>query len=209
MGAEKFYRWERMAFPWHWKVKVAPDLRVPLTLWLARHWKIPIWGNVQLTTRGGGRGGIGIIKLPRAGYQCSLGLIIHELAHPYNTDRNGESVRSHGAKFRQGMIKLLCETRSFKLVKKAVEQIRKNREESFHKGKAIAIREEKRIARVQAAKAHRKSREFKIARLKDRAKKLRTRIKRLTTNLKSAERSLRAYEKSEKAAAAAAQEVRV
>ena len=193
MGADAFYRWEHRTFPWHFKVHIRGEFRRDLTQELARAWKAPIMGNIRLNKNGGGEGGLGIIRLPKAGWHCPLGLIVHELCHSIVGKKNG---RWHGREFRVEYIRRMAEVRRTDLLARCMKRVREKQRRRLEEGIKGARRAARREERKEALKAKRKTLDYRIQRRLDQIVRLKRKIKGLQSRLKTARRSLVALERS-------------
>ena len=193
------YRWEKEQFHWHWRVEIRPEYRVRLTQILGRRWGL---GHVSvvLRTRGGGSAHSAKtwsqIALPAPRHPCSLGLILHELAHVHDFKNFGGN--GHRATFKKSLIKLFVEVRSFRVMPVAFWQIRLERHRALveaSKASRAAQAASRRLQRVGEAREAANSPAGRLKRVQARAKRLRTRIKRLQTALAKAERQARRLER--------------
>lgn len=201
MGADKVYAWEHRQFKWHYAVKIAYEHRRRVAVDLARRFGIRDL-RVDLDTRGGGRAFVmqRRIRLPSWRHDCSLGLILHEIAHVYDwihLEGNG-----HRASFKKCMIKLSIETRAMRYLPPIFAQIRVEeaaRLTQVRKGYARAQRAQdaaqRAVDRRLALKERRKTPEWRLEQARARDKALGTRIKRLLTAQRKAQRQARALER--------------
>jgi len=201
MSADKTYSWEKGQFKWHFGIQIKPEDRWRVATELAKRFGIKDL-RVMLDRRGGGSAYVmeRRIRLPTHRYSCSLGLIIHEIAHVYDWvhyEGNG-----HRASFKKAMIKLSIETRMYRYLIPIYAQIRKERAESRAAYNARVERSQRAMAaadravgRKIALKAEKKTPEYRLASAKARSKTLATRIKRLQTAQKKADRQVRALER--------------
>lgn len=200
MAHLKVYEWERQTFPWAQRIEIIPKLREPVARLIARQQGIFLRG-VQLTKLGGGHAWFNEIALPRPDYRCSLGIIMHEIAHCVDGQKYGGN--GHRATFKRALIKVYCETKQD--AKHLLRNAKLQADERDREAKANLERLWAQSKRRADAAAYRKTREYKMDRLRERIKKLDTRMKRLATIRKSAERSLRAYERATKTRAVISQ----
>ena len=195
----KIYEWERAKFPEMWATNVVPEHRAPLTEMIAASYGFHV--NVRLTKRGGGsfhrwvsgwassRGGTrgGVIKLPFPSKPCSLGVIVHELAHGLNwAEHDGTG---HTGMFKHCLIKLAVEVPPRYDREFLPKLLAKDKEREAVVVKDMQRREAKE-AREVAQRAKRKTYEFKRARLEAQIKRLESRQKRVATMLYRANRRL-------------------
>lgn len=201
MSADKCYAWEHEKFPWHYRIRIAPEHRWAVATELSKRFGIKDM-RVQLDRRGGGEAFVmeRRIRLPSHRYGCSLGLILHEIAHVYDWihyEGNG-----HRASFKKAMIKLSIETRMYRHLIPIYAKIRQERAEVMKRRVAQSERSQRVIAaadraaqRKIALKAEKKTPEYRLASAKARSKALATRIKRLVTAQRKADRQVRALER--------------
>lgn len=198
MSYLQIYTWEHETFPWFQRIKIRPEYRHIIARKIAHHFKI-ICRYVELNTRGGGLAHGTTIQLPNVNKSCSLGLIIHELAHLYDYQVNENS--GHQKTFKKVLIKLYCE-----LNRELVKQICDHARETVIQEKLHLQKEaEKQMCLAQKKREQitfRRSRYYKIQMLQKRVKRLERRFKGIQTRLKTATRALNlqmrldAYEKA-------------
>jgi hypothetical protein len=198
MSADKTYEWEQKKFPWHFRVLIKPEHRWFVATELAKRFGIKDL-RVQLDHRGGGLAYVmeRRIRLPSSKYRCSLGLMLHEIAHVYDWTRyegNG-----HRASFKKAMIKLCVEVRVMRMLPPIYARIREDRAQMLgrimaqnDRSQRAMLTAQRAVDRAKALKVQKKTPEYRLERARARAKALRTRIKRLQTALKKAERQERA-----------------
>lgn len=201
MGADKVYAWEHRQFKWHYAVKIAYEHRRRVATDLAKRFGIKDL-RVDLDRRGGGEAFVmqRRIRLPTWRHECSLGLILHEIAHVWDwihLEGNG-----HRASFKKSMIKLAIETRALRYLVPIYAQIRAEeaaRLAQIRNGHARAQRAQdaaqRAVDRRLALKERRKTPEWRLEQARARDKALGTRIKRLQTAQKKAQRQVRALER--------------
>lgn len=104
----KIYQWEHRIFKDMYDIYILPEHKERVTRKLAQHFGITL-KHLKFTKirNASANGYFGSIELPRKA--CPLGLILHELAHLYNYQYNGE--RGHHKAFKQVLIKLMVETK--------------------------------------------------------------------------------------------------
>jgi hypothetical protein len=194
MAAFKTYRWEKQTFQWHYRINILEKYRKPLTFALATHFGIRL-REVQLRCKRAESGKCfqdwQMIRLPRPELKCSLGIIIHELAHLY--DYQVYQHTGHQGSFRKSVIKLYVESKG--IMTKTLDKVRaeiQNEEKLSHR---ITQKVIKKNERSLLKKQLRKTPQHKIERLRKRIKKLETRLKRTQTLLKKAKKTLIRQEK--------------
>lgn len=193
------YRWEREKFPWAHRVQVLPKYRIGIAQALLKQFA-DTRARVELSTRGNGRAwGTSLIALPGYAYPCNLALIIHEVAHIRAACLGS---KGHDAIFKKALIKVHVETRTMRLLPKMFAEIRKELAEQENRTRKDTERLARHLDRKLAQKALRKTRAYKMERLRERVKRLEAKAKRTDTALKSARRSLAAYERAEQLARA-------
>lgn len=110
----KVYQWEEKTFPWQQKVNITPNLRREVTLRLAASLGIKVI-EVETTLRGRDRGrawpSVRRIALPTRLHNCSLGIILHELAHLWNYQLHQN--RGHRLTWKRTLIKTYVESRKY------------------------------------------------------------------------------------------------
>jgi predicted SprT family Zn-dependent metalloprotease len=104
----KIYAWEHRIFKDMYDIWILPEHKERVTRALAKHFGITL-NHLQFTKyhNAEANGYLGLIKLPRKA--CQIGLIIHELAHLYNYQYNGQ--RGHRKAFKKSLIKLMVESK--------------------------------------------------------------------------------------------------
>lgn len=207
MSAYQTYAWERATFPNQFRTMIQPEFRNALTRKLARAYKI---NGVEVSLNcGAGRGWCRKtfwgwqISLPRPDAACSLGVIIHEVAHAYAGQNETENV-GHSKKFKRALIKIMVESK--RLLSGIFSEIRNDVEKAGRIVAKVTERETLAAQKRAAATAFKKTRRYRIEKLQERIKRLETRRKATETRLKSARRSLNTLERLE---AAKQQEVAV
>lgn len=104
----KIYAWEHRVFKDMYDIHILPQHKERVTKNLAEHFGVKLNQLIFSKYKNGvAYSSIGAIKLPRKA--CPLGLIIHELAHLYNWQYNGQ--HGHHKAFKQTLIKLMVETK--------------------------------------------------------------------------------------------------
>lgn len=200
MARLKAYAWENAhpSFQWARRIRIVPALRRHVAFAVARAVGVKLL-RVGLTKRGpcSGEAWLSEINLSAPQYRLDLATIIHEVAHLVDHQKLGGG-RGHTGTFKTALIKVYSE-------------IGVNRKEVLRAAQAELMRlrwlshklMRKTVAQAQRqaeAAAYRKTRAFKMDRLRQRLARLDSRLKRLTTIRKSAARSLAAYERAERAA---------
>jgi hypothetical protein len=204
MAADKTYQWEADLWPWHRRVHVRPELRAFVVKAIGRRFGLNLWTELTLPWGGGRALPGGGVKLGRPGARCSLGTIIHEVAHHYDQDRFGGF--GHRASFKKALHLVYAHAdRAFlcKVLREAKMAATAKRAEQARAAERVMREAERR----EEAKAKRKTRAFKMEALRKRITKNERRVKRLMTLIKSARRSLAAYERAEALSTEQAQEV--
>lgn len=190
----KVYQWEHERFKWEQRILIRPEYRRLLTERLAKHWGIKV--RVDFTKRNGGECVNGwIIKLPTSNNRCPLGVILHEIAHAYDSQKYGN--RGHEKTFRNCLSLIYHQSRPMLrvllLAVKAEAKMLAMEQKAAAEKQATKI--ESGAIRQASREALRKSPAFKMERLRIRIKRLESRAKRIGTLLKSAKRSLSAMER--------------
>jgi hypothetical protein len=201
MGADKVYAWEHRQFKWHYAVKIAYEHRRRVAIELAKKFGIKDL-RVDLDTRGGGRAFVmqRRIRLPSWRHPCSLGLILHEIAHVWDwihLEGNG-----HRASFKKAMIKLAIETRAMRYLPPIFAQIRLEEaarlaqaRKGWDRSRRAQEAAQRAVDRRLALRERKKTPEWRLEHARARIKALGTRIKRLQTAQRKAERQARALER--------------
>lgn len=186
------YEWERMKFSESYQTSILPEYRIPLTRAIAKHYGLDV--RVMLSTRGRGLATTWGIDLPKPGYDCALGLIIHEVAHHLSRDYRAHRV-GHSQKWKTAVIKIQVESKYFlpAMLKKIADELTAARA----KYQKQAIRQIKVAERKVEVKAYRKTRGYRIEQTVKRIANLERKVKGLTSRLKSAKRSLAALQRAE------------
>jgi hypothetical protein len=104
----KIYGWEHRQFRDMYDMHLIPATREQVIHALAKHFGIKL-SRVEFVTykNGVAYSKMGLIQLPRK--TCPVGLVVHELAHVYDWQKNGKD--GHRKTFRQALIKLMVETK--------------------------------------------------------------------------------------------------
>lgn len=198
MSAYETYKWERETFPNQHQIMIQPQYRIALTAKLASAFKIR--GVDTLLRCGSERGwcrktfwGWQIV-LPRYNEKCSLATIIHELSHAF-ADQNEKISAHHSKKFKTALIKLIVESK--KMLPSIFREIRHEQELEKLKLESVMQKEIIKAKKSVVIKEFKKSREYRIVKLKERIKRLERKQKSIGTRLKSAKRSLGMLERLE------------
>ncbi len=104
----KIYAWEHRTFREMYDIHFLPAVREQMIRALAQHFQITL-RDIEFVNQ---RNGMAYsrqarIKLPRK--TCPVGLVVHELAHLYDWQKNGKD--GHRKTFKKALIKLMVETK--------------------------------------------------------------------------------------------------
>ena len=187
----KAYADEHKAYPREQRIRLTPRLAELTTLALAKAFGLHVY--VHMTARTVGKCWGATIQLPASG--CSLGLVLHELAHAYNRQKYGNG--GHTGTFKNALSLLYHHSRPLfeKILKDSWVQLQKERFEAKEAAYKQFYRLQKEAEKRAAAVAERKTPAYKVEKLRARIKRLESRSRRLATILKSAKRSLGIYER--------------
>lgn len=192
----KVYQWEHEKFPAEQKIDIKPQYRKEFTYKIAKALDVDL-EIVELNLRGRDSGRAlnkyKQINLSSEKHKCSLGVILHEIAHLRDNQRNSNS--GHEKTFKKTLIDVYVEYKS--RFKYAFEEIRQEE----MKQREIAEKQMQRELMIAQKKQERKqfmtSDNFKIQRLQARIKRLETKHKRIGTILIKAKRSLARLQKKQ------------
>ena len=171
MANLKAYRDEHQKYPREQRIKLSSRMAQLLTWELSKRFdvKLGIQG-VRMSTRGNGKChagyGVAYIDLPYNG--CSLGMVLHELAHAYNRQKYNNN--GHTGTFKNALSVLYHHSRPMlkEILLKLKAQIEKERVDTaaaIAKSTARAVRTE---AREKARAEFKKSRAYRIQHLQKR-----------------------------------------
>ena len=200
MGAHVFYMWEQSRFPSNYGERVEPDVAVALTKKFAHAFEVYRDNGyfkdaitVNLNNRSWGRAypQRGRIDLPAGG--CSLGMILHEVAHLLNWKLH--QGRGHTKTFKHVMIK--CQVEGSHMYGKFLDEIeaeKKLNQEKFQKQMEKVTAQS--IKKAEK-KSYQKTRAYRIEKTVKRIARLERKAKGIATRLKGAKRSLSALQRAE------------
>ena len=189
------YAEEHAKYPREQRIKLTPRLAELTTMALAKAFQLNVC--VSMTSRTNGKCHAGYhyasIELPFGG--CSLGMVLHELAHAYNRQKYHNT--GHTGTFKNALSLLYHQGRPLfeKILKDAMAQMVRECQEAKERSQKLSERVQREATKRAAFEVERKTPAFKIQRLQIRIKRLETRSRRLVTLLKSARRSLGIYER--------------
>ena len=164
------YDWERDTYPWHWQVKITPELRAPLARMIAQQYQRDF--RVALVTNGGGRArlGEGLTQLPKPGFSCSLGLICHEVAH--HVVYRYAPKAGHGRSFKVALVWVLEDTRRW--LPRMIRLIKEKQRIEARGAVGRSRTAEKTARKAQAGDRRRGLRRQKMSNLRERIRGLET-----------------------------------
>lgn len=190
----KAYDTEHQKYPWAQRIQLSTRFaeltteKVLTMLGLKRT-------RVDMINRSWGRGSMHQITLPSKG--CSLGMVLHEVAHAYNQSRWGG--RGHTGTFKDalGNVYSFAKINRKEILLSVKAQIDKEQIESKQNAEKVASREIAQAERKQNLRQIRESRGYRIAKAEAKIVKLEAKAKRLQTRIKTARRSLSALRRYE------------
>lgn len=189
----KAYRTEWERYKWEWRIKLGPRFSALATETIAKIFDLRV--RVELVNRSRGTCDGWRITLPYSG--CSLGMVLHEIAHAYDRQKyhssghTGTFVNSRGVVFHHSRVRIK------ELLLKVKAQIDLEAIEARANAERLAKREMAQAERKQNLRQIKDSRGYRIAKAEARIKRLESKAKRLQTMLRTARRSLSALRRYE------------
>lgn len=181
------YRKEWTQFPREQKIQLGCRMAQLVAYELGRRFDIYSL-HVDMTNRSSGHAWSNRIALPYKG--CSLGMIIHELAHVYNYQK----YRKHGhtGTFKNALSLIYHHSRPMmkEILLKAKATIEQEQRVFQEESRKMAIKIQSKMEREKKDKELKASRSYRIRHIEERIKNLESRKKRIETIIKSAKRSL-------------------
>lgn len=190
------YQEEHERYPREQRIKLAPRLAELATRALAKAFDLQVcvimknrssgtcWPNTFFGPE---------IWLPASG--CSLGMVLHEVAHAYNWKRWRN--RGHTGTFKNALSILYHHGRPLfrDILLTAYNQIQTERLEAQERSQRLSEKVQREATKRAAFEVERRTPTYKADKLRVRIRRLESRAKRIATILKSARRSLGVYER--------------